>query len=316
MKFLVIFSIVFLLFTEGAIAQDDIRTPSGLKLPKTMKQVNDEDFERRRRAMDELANQKRERVMPKRKPLTKVERKRMKEVTRVHKEDLLEYKSFLGQPKTGIFRLLPDFDCETKRLITIAGDCANFVPGRWAYSFRRKAYGDEDFHDIAFKRDSFVVYSLLTQGILVSLGDVSLENLSLGSSQLEYLVSFQPQNDKISAARQFKEVAKGIENGGYLYSDKVIVKEYTTYAFRIVAYRFKDKWSTRLWGKNLDKSTKEERKFMGIGFDKRNDSIFVFRIIRRSEDGIVTIIWKRLSKQKAPLLIYKKDERLADFGKK
>ena len=152
MKFLIILLFTVSIATQDLSAQSDVMTPSGRRSRRTIKEINDADFERRRLAMSVLGNQKPELKRKSKKTLTKAERKRLKEVTRVHKEDLVKYKSFLKQSKTGIFRILPDFGCETKQLIKIDGDCSNFVPGRWAYSFRRKAYGGEDFHDIIFKK--------------------------------------------------------------------------------------------------------------------------------------------------------------------
>ena len=148
---------------------------------------------------------------------------------------------------------------------------------------------------------------------MVSLGSLSLDNVSLESPQLNYLTTFKPEADKHAVGKQFKALSSGIKKDGYTYSNKALVKENTTYAFRVIAYRFKDKWTSRLWRKNIAKATKEERKFYWITFDKRNDSIFVFRVIRKSEDGIITVLWKRLMKQKAPTLVYEKDEKLLNI---
>lgn len=314
MKPILVISAIILILPLGGVAQSDVTTPSGQRQPKTIEEIRSADFERRRLAMSILSKPNSGQAPNKLKKLTKAERKKIAEVKRIRKEDKLRYKSFLRQSKTGIFRILPDFGCETRLVIKIDGDCSSFVPGTWAYSFRRKSYGGEDFHDIAFKGKNFVVDSLLTQGIFVSLGDVPIEGLNIGNSALlGYIAAFKPGKDRISAAKQFVEIAKGIEKNGYRYSNKVPVVENTTYLLRVVAYKYKDKWSTRLWIKNADQSTKEERKFAWINFDKRNDSIFAFRVIRKTKDGIVTIIWKRLLKTKAPTLLYQRDEKLLDF---
>ena len=310
---LVIWTIIFATILDVS-AQSDVTTPNGQRQPRTMKEIRDADFERRRLAMSILSRPNPGQAPNKQKRLTKAERKKITEVKRVHREDKLRYKGFLRQSKTGIFRVLPDYGCETRLVIKIDGDCSSFVPGTWAYSFRRKDYGGEDFHDLSFKGKNFVVDSLLTQGILVSLGDVPIEGLSIGNSALlGYIATFKPGYTRISAARQFADISKGIEKNGYRYSNKVPVIANTTYLLRVIAYKYKDKWSTRLWIKNADKSTKEERKFAGIKFDKRNDSIFVFRVIRKTKDRIVTILWKRLLKTKAPTLIYQRDDKLLDF---
>ena len=247
------------------------------------------------------------------KRLTKEEIKKINAAVAPNSEDLKKFAVFLKQSDTGIFRLLPDFGCETKNLIKVSGDCANFIPGKWAYSFRLKDYGNEDFHDISFKKNDLFIDSLLTQGILVSLGDLDLDKITLNSKGLNFLTNFIPETDKKTVGEQYEQISNGIENNGFIYTNNLKVEENTTYALRIIAYKFKDKWSTRLWYKNADKLSVDERKFAGIDYDKRSDSLFVFRVIRKNDVGDITIVWKQLSKQKSPKIVYEEDEKLTDF---
>ena len=160
-----------------------ITNPGSTRSPRTAEEARRREFEIRREAMDRLSRKAglgRERSRSTKTP-TKEERERIKIIILPDSADLNKYKDFLQQSKTGIFRLLPDFDCETKYLIHTDGNCANFVPGTWAYSFRRKSYSDADFHDIRFKDNSLSSNGLLNQSILVSLGDVPMENVSLNT---------------------------------------------------------------------------------------------------------------------------------------
>ena len=43
--------------------------------------------------------------------------------------------------------------------------------------------------------------------------------------------------------------------------------------------------------------------------DKRVDTILAFRITRKESDGNITILWKELKEQKAPKIIFPKDEK-------
>jgi hypothetical protein len=36
-------------------------------------------------------------------------------------------------------------------------------------------------------------------------------------------------------------------------------------------------------------------------------------VIRKADDGGITIVWKRLSKEESPKITYKEDEKLRDF---
>ena len=294
--------------------QSDVETPNGVPNPRTPREIRNDDFQRRRANMDYLIGLKPERSRKRRK-YSSAELKKIRLATRVHKEDKIKYKSFLKKKNTGIFRLLPDFNCETDNLIKVDGDCKNFVPGRWSYSFRLKDYTHRVFHDLIFKRDRLITDSLLNQGILVSLGDRAIEDISLQSPGLEFLVNFKPENERNGAKQQYREISRSIEKDGFIYSNIVKIGNNTTYALRVIAYGYKDKWDTRLWPKHIEKANEEERKFAGLKYDKRNDSIYVFRTIRQSEDGGVTILWKQLKKTKSAKLLYQKDERLKDFKK-
>jgi hypothetical protein len=85
-----------------------------------------------------------------------------------------------------------------------------------------------------------------------------------------------------------------------------------TYALRVVAYQTKDKYISRFSKKNKE-FTAVDDKFFALKYDKRNDYIFAFRVIRIREDGGITILWKELSKQKSPKIVFEKEEKLADF---
>ncbi len=309
-----LFFLFVALFAPNLFGQSDVQTQSGVRNPQTMEEVRNEDFQRRRAALSRAMSIRPELSTPRNKRLTSEERRRVKIATKVSKEVKNQYRNFLKQSNTGIFRLFPDFGCETKNVIRVDGDCKDFIPGRWAYSFRLKSYSNKTFHDISFKKDKFIVKSLLTQGILVDLGDSSIDDISLDQKSLEYLVNFVPANDRKKASEQYKELSVGVEKNGFKYSNNLTVKEDTTYALRLIAYKYKDEYSTRLWQKNIGKATDEERKFFGIQYDKRNDSIFLFRIVKKSDDDAgITIIWKRLSKKKSPKLIYEKAEKLKGF---
>ncbi|MEZ5344339.1 MAG: hypothetical protein R2681_02180 [Pyrinomonadaceae bacterium] len=304
---------VFALGILTVFGQDDIQTPNGRPLPTTPEQASKRDFESRLSAMNRLMNQRPEAPRARSRRLTKEERKRFEEATEPPEDIKLKYEEFLDGSNTGIFRLLPNFNCQTDNIIKIDGECAGFVPDAWAYSFRFEDYSGKDFHDIKYEGDRLVTDSLLNQGILVNLGEIHAGSVGLDHPGAAYLKDFVPAEDRDGAAVQFREISEGTQKGDFFYSNSVRMEVGDTYLLRGIAYRFGDKWASRFRGRNEEKLLKEEHKFALIRFDKRIDSIYVFTVVRRDEDGGITIVWKRLSKEKSPKIVFEEDERLRDF---
>ena len=275
----------------------------------TIEQIREIEFERRRTNMNILSGRARSGHMRRNertKPLTKEEKEKIKKIISPSEEDLAKYKDFLKQPDTGIFRLLPDYDCESKNLVRVDGDCANFVSNAWAYSFRWKYYSDENLHDISFKNDTLVSDSFFSQGIMVSLGDLPIENISPTGGGVKYLFDFKPETEFAAVRKQYEQIKKGFENGDYVYSNKLKIKENTTYAIRVIAYKYKDKAKRRF-------TRNGEKPLWYLDFDKRKDVIAAFRIVRKSDDGGLTIVWKELQEIKSPTIVFQKDEQATDF---
>lgn len=238
------------------------------------------------------------------------ERKRIKALRAPNPEDLAKYKDFLKQPQTGLFRLFPDFGCDSKNLIRVDGDCEGAVTGSWAYSFRRNDY-TSDFLDIRLKDGNLIADGFLSQEILVSLGNIPLEKVPLSNTGvMKFLVDFKPEIQIKKTNKQYKEIAATISFDGYRYGNNLKADLDTTYAARIVAYRNDDKKVSRLSSYTM---SLEDKKFVDLKRDEREDLIIAFRIVRKDDDGNITILWKKLSRQKSPKLIFGKDEKLSDI---
>lgn len=215
-------------------------------------------------------------------------------------DDASKHKTFLKQSNTGMFRLFPDFDCQPQKLIVrVDGDCANQIPGTWFYSFRQKNYSNATLFDVRLKNENLIAGAFLSQGILVQLGDVPLEGITLASNGLKFLVNFKPETQDTEIKKQFLQIEKGIEFEGYEYSKTIKPLENMTYAMRVVAYRSENKSIPS------SEMTAENVKLLAVSIDKRKDLILAFRIIRKEADGNITILWKELARRDSPKVVFK-----------
>jgi hypothetical protein len=241
------------------------------------------------------------------KPYTKEELERIEALKKPGEADLAKYADFLKQSKTGMFRLFPFLACVEKNLIRVDAECADFIPDSAGYSFRLRDYNDQNFYDVKSKDGQLVTGSMLSLGVLTALGDAPLESVSLTSDGMKFLAQLKPETGQKEAEKQIDGFLKGVEADGYKYSTKLKIEENTTYGLRVVAYRMPDNVALVL-GDDSVNSAAAKFSYPLNRFDKRDDIIVAFRIIRRdAEDGNVTILWKELSRTDAPKLVFPKD---------
>lgn len=210
-------------------------------------------------------------------------------------KDLAAYTSFLRQPKTGLIKLFPDLGCQDNaEIIRADASCRNFIPNSAFYSFREKDYTTEYLADIRLENGFFVSDGALSQGILVALGKIPLEDATLGSAGMDFLINYRPEQNNKDVFRQAIQITKGVKSGNFLYKKVLPVVSDMTYALRVIAYR------GRFY-----------RTFRGAKFDvllgdERTDVILAFRVVGKAEDGSATLLWKELERKKPPKVIFQK----------
>lgn len=227
--------------------------------------------------------------------LTKREREELESLRSPNSEDITKYREFLKQKRTGIFRLFPNLGCEQGRILRVDGDCANAVLNSWSYSFQNKDYGEGD---LKLDTQSLISDSFLSQNIIVGLGDVPLENVSLGLNQAKFLLDFKPEAKNKKAREQFWQISKKITVNNFIYGKVIRTDENATFLMRIIAYRLSIIRFPEFFNK------------------KRRDKIIAFRIIRKDSDDSITILWKELADKKSPKLEFEKGEEFKDFQEK
>ncbi len=266
------------------------------------------DLNQRRQFLDNLQkNSRTNRTEFKREPLnksfilSKKEREARNKLTAPDAADVALVEDFLKQPRTGIFRLFSDNNCLSNGVVYIDGRCKNIFPGTWLYSFRKKDYSDDVVFDLWLKDGALITDGFLSQGILVKLGNFSLDNVSLGSRGAKFLVDFKPAEKAAEVKKQYDQIGAGTASDGYIYSRSVEAKIGEIYLMRVIAYGVQKKGLDKVLN-NAEYKTK--LKFQTVDRDERKDVIIAFRIIRKEVDGNLTIVWKELDERKSPEIIF------------
>ena len=211
-----------------------------------------------------------------------------------------KFEEFLRADNTGLIKLLADTGCAGNAGVVVAKeDCLKYtMPGAGnSYSFRINNYRVRHLADLTFSGNSFYVTGVLMHGIMVNLGDVPLETVTLQTNGLKFLTEFQPTGDFEEAKAIDQQLIKGISKDGFLYSRKLDCTENTTYVLRSIAYDGKIMRSVKGIAYNE------------LDFDKRKDVTIVFRVVRRDYEGNLTILWKELLRKNAPKFKKKLNER-------
>jgi hypothetical protein len=227
---------------------------------------------------------------------------------RVDAADFSRYSEFLKADKTGMFKLFPDYDCVDKNVVRVDGDCKNFVMASSSFSFRNLGYAHPYYSDLGFNRGEIGSNGFFSQGIIVSLGDVRIEDVIPSRDGLKFIFDLPPASDPGEARKMSTRVKAGIENDGFTYSSAVTPAENTTYVLRSIAYNVANSLPAV-----TETTSMNELRFHTLAIDKRADVIIVFRIVRKGADGSLTIVWKELDRKEAPKIKFSKGDKFVDF---
>jgi hypothetical protein len=201
------------------------------------------------------------------------------------------YAAVLKLPDTGLVKLVPDTGCANNSKVLVATEhCLKYtMPGNGSsFSFRTETYRIPRLSDVTFTDGSFQAGGVRLHGIFVRLGDVQVENVTVATAGMQYLVDFTPETEFEKSKEVDKLLTEGIEKDGFLYRRGLFITEKTTFALRSVAYGGKYMRATS--GVTYNE----------MDFDRRRDVLVVFRIVETDPDGSVTILWRRLWDRDSP----------------
>ncbi|NNE67936.1 MAG: hypothetical protein HKN33_15335 [Pyrinomonadaceae bacterium] len=204
-----------------------------------------------------------------------------------------QYADFLKKKNTGIVRLIADKGCVAKDdVVSGKAECAKYsMPGGGsAYSFRMKDYRLVRLADINFTKNRFEALGTLTHGILLYLGDVPIESVTLESEGMKHLQKIKPARNFADAGTYAGKIAKGYKDNGFVYASIMKAIPGRTYVLRTIAYR----------GEAV--KTVGGLPYNELMFDKRRDMIVVFRVAAMNPGEDITLVWRELKDKKAPVL--------------
>ncbi len=186
-------------------------------------------------------------------------------------EDQAMYAEFSRQPDTGLIRLLPREKYDTqdwtqrRKGISITG-------GGAYYSFVRRTHDYGHGSDIGLSQGSLSTgFAGANYGMLTSLGDTPLEQVTLETAAAQYLVAHLPPTEEPKARIEQRKWSTGEIIDGTSYKDRLPLHVNSTYLVRSIDY-------------------------------DTSDVLVVFRVVRADADGSVIILWKLLKKYPKPQL--------------
>jgi hypothetical protein len=211
-------------------------------------------------------------------------------------EDEAAFATFLRQENTGIFRLHPKGKYEPGLTVSVEQAATDMIlpilGGGAYYSFTERTNKLGPWSDICLEGNRLSAgFSMPAIGILTSLGDVPLASVTLTTPGLDFLTNLTPPKKSFDIAELIERSSQGFEANGFTYSSVVDASLNTTYAIRSILYK---KRGYIVHPNEPYHRLKQSR----IGYDG-SDGLVAFRIIRRHEDGSITILWKKLQKFRA-----------------
>ncbi len=239
-------------------------------------------------------------------------------------EDMALYGAFLKQKDTGIVRLHPrgkyeitgltvSVDELPKMRLPILGGGAyySFIESTNGFGPWSEIYLDNDrlyafvtgrviglsnkLGDTPLTREDTNLYSSRSGkaiGIFTKLGDVPLASVTVMTPGLDFLTRLSPPQNYAELIELSAKSSQGFAAGGFTYGSVSDITPDTTYVLRSILYK-----KTGIEVHPNEPYYRLRPSMLGYG---GSDILVAFRIIRRHEDGSVTILWKRLEKFRKP----------------
>ena len=123
--------------------------------------------------------------------------------------------------------------------------------------------------DIELDHNKFTVGFAGGYGMLVRIGDVSLNDVSLESPSIDFIANYRPARTAPDLRCELKRFQGGVEVDGLVYRSSLPVEVNSTYLLRSISYG-------------------------------RSDLLVAYRVTRQDSDGSVILAWKLLNQYSKP----------------
>ena len=179
-------------------------------------------------------------------------------------EDRADYADFLRQNETGLMCILPRE--------TYGYDLVGMRGGGAYYSFTKRNHEYSNTTDISLEQGMLQSgFAGANYGLLTTLGDVPLENVSLETGAAQILASHTPATEEPQARVEQRRAMDGAVINGASFKNRLPLKANSTYLVRSINY-------------------------------SGSDSLVAFRVVRIDNDNSAVIAWKLLKKYPVPYL--------------
>ena len=186
--------------------------------------------------------------------------------------DLEAHAEFLGQPQTGLIRLLPREVFDKPEKMTIRG-------GGAYYSFTRLKHEYGYGSDLELSRDEFSVgFAGADYGMIAVLNDASIDSVTLGHPAAQFLAAHKPPVNIADARVEYRRIGEGTIVNGVTYKSRAPVIAGKTYLLRSINY-------------------------------DTSDVLVCFQAIRKDEDGSWILAWRLLKEYEKPMLARVTEEK-------
>jgi hypothetical protein len=211
-------------------------------------------------------------------------------------EDEAAHREFLRQKHTGLIRLLPRGKYEFNTTVDATNDPDRVLPIRGGgafYSFAERKHPYGPWSEITLQEGRLLVGFLhQSLGVMTTLGDVPLESLTTTTPGIDYLAQIVPPTEPAAARDQCIRNLQGFTASNHIYNANLPAMVNQTYVLRSVVYKKEGRMLVPPGGGAV--YVPHPYEYAGA------DELIAFRILRASEDGGLTILWKRLQKFSPP----------------
>ena len=194
--------------------------------------------------------------------------------------DLERFADFLRQRDTGLIKIFP---ATRGSIVSVQqlqrGESPGFISFASTYSFTKTKHGHSlqgyvdpglGWGEIKFDADALTTaFTRSSVGLLVSLGDVPLETITVATAGASAIAEFKPPRDFIEEKQFIRVCRQGFELKGFIYRASLPVAVNNTYVLRSIN-------------------------------NERADIFVALRIIREDEDGSLTMLWRKLKTNPKP----------------